>query len=281
MKGYIYKYTFPNGKIYIGQTRRPIEKRHAEHFNPSTGPNNPSFWNACQTVGTPKLTILETVEADNVTALVNLLNEKESAYIFLLRATDPSYGYNRVPTATVSSPDTNILNKEYIRMCAQAVEEKRPFFDSVSEKLYSKNPNSLTEEEREFVNNYVYNNNLFELPEDNQLQQEDKTSLDDDYEDFWLGEALDYAIWHYTEEMYASVAHYIREHAYDIILDSKRGKLKRIIQQLDMEGEVIREFAYIDEISSTFKVNRIDNIFNVLKGRQKTAYGFHWRYKPE
>ena len=24
MRGYIYKYTFPDGKVYIGQTRRPI-----------------------------------------------------------------------------------------------------------------------------------------------------------------------------------------------------------------------------------------------------------------
>ena len=48
MKGYIYKYTFPDGKVYIGQTRRPIELRHAEHLNPSTGPLNPGFWEAYQ-----------------------------------------------------------------------------------------------------------------------------------------------------------------------------------------------------------------------------------------
>lgn len=30
MKGIIYKYTFPDGKVYIGQTRNP-EKRKREH----------------------------------------------------------------------------------------------------------------------------------------------------------------------------------------------------------------------------------------------------------
>lgn len=31
-KGYIYKYTFPNGKIYIGQTKTSVEQRHKQHL---------------------------------------------------------------------------------------------------------------------------------------------------------------------------------------------------------------------------------------------------------
>ena len=41
MKGYIYKYTFSDGKVYVGQTRRHISIRHREHMSPSTGPLNP------------------------------------------------------------------------------------------------------------------------------------------------------------------------------------------------------------------------------------------------
>ena len=31
-KGYIYKYTFPNGKVYIGQTAQNLEERHYQHL---------------------------------------------------------------------------------------------------------------------------------------------------------------------------------------------------------------------------------------------------------
>ncbi len=32
-------------------------------------------------------------------------------------------------------------------------------------------------------------------------------------------------------------------------------------------------------IREHFNIIRIDNILNVIKGRQKSAYGFSWRYK--
>jgi predicted GIY-YIG superfamily endonuclease len=35
LKGYIYKYTYPNGKVYIGQTTTSVEKRWQEHVSNS------------------------------------------------------------------------------------------------------------------------------------------------------------------------------------------------------------------------------------------------------
>ncbi len=52
-KGYIYKYTFPDGKVYIGQTRRPPEERHREHFDEKIGKLNTKFWEAYETIGMP------------------------------------------------------------------------------------------------------------------------------------------------------------------------------------------------------------------------------------
>lgn len=43
MKGYIYKYTFSDNKVYIGQTRRNPEIRHKEHLSESVGPMNSVF----------------------------------------------------------------------------------------------------------------------------------------------------------------------------------------------------------------------------------------------
>ena len=48
MKGFIYKCTFPDGKVYIGQTRRNPEQRRREHQNPVTGPCNSGFWKEYQ-----------------------------------------------------------------------------------------------------------------------------------------------------------------------------------------------------------------------------------------
>ena len=42
MKGIIYKYTFPDGKVYIGQSRNP-EKRMRDHLDPKTGSVNKGF----------------------------------------------------------------------------------------------------------------------------------------------------------------------------------------------------------------------------------------------
>lgn len=74
MKGYVYKYTFSNGKIYVGQTRRDVNVRHREHMNPSTGPLNPRFWQAYQELGEPKLEIIKEIEEENNYELIQALN---------------------------------------------------------------------------------------------------------------------------------------------------------------------------------------------------------------
>ena len=99
---------------------------------------------------------------------------------------------------------------------------------------------------------------------------------DDDFEDFMLGEAIDYAIWLYMEETREIIWQYVSENANEIIRRAKKGK---IIQQLDKNGNVLREFESHDEIREAFNIVRLDNIINVIKGRQKSAYGFYWRYK--
>ena len=50
MKGVIYKYTFPNGKVYIGQTKNPIQRK-IEHTSASSGKRNVAFWRAYKKYG--------------------------------------------------------------------------------------------------------------------------------------------------------------------------------------------------------------------------------------
>lgn len=277
MKGYIYKYTFPNSKVYIGQTRRPIDIRHREHLNPSTGPLNSGFWEAYQTVGTPELSILETIESSDVTALVETLNQMETAYIYQEKATDPKYGYNKKKTATASSPDIKILNRVFEDMCKQAEKDKEPFFDSLTEKLIHGEEDSLTEEEKAFVKGYVEEDNSYVHP----LYEEmipDETSVADEEFSFIIEDMMDHAIWLYNEETREIIGQYIAENSTEILRKAKQGK---IIQQLDKEGNVIHEYESPNDIMETFNIRSINNITNVLKGKQNTAYGFFWRYKQE
>ena len=272
MKGYIYKYTFPNGKVYIGQTRRPIEIRHKEHLSPTVGPLNPAFWKAYQEVGTPTLSIIEAIECDDVTDLVNALNLLETMYIQQERATDPAYGYNRISSGTTSSHDINILNKEYARLCQEADDRNRAFVDQAVKKYCQEGKEGLDENERIFIEEYLENNNLFSI----EHKSNSKDRVEKEFASFMFEEAVDYALWRINDEDQERIAEYISENADEIIRAEKE---KQIIQQLDKDGNVVKEYLTSDEIREAFKVARIDNIINVLKGRQKTAYGFRWRYK--
>ena len=250
--------------------------RHAEHINPSTGPMNPGFWDAYQKLGMPELTVLETVEAENIDMLVHILNQMETAYIQNEHATDPQYGYNRMGHSMVYRPEEKILQKEYQRLYGLMIEEKRPFLDSAADKYLHGREDDMTEEERAFVKGYIETNNIFTEAADSENMPDDAPLLDDEY-DFFKYEAVDYAIWFYLEETSEIIARYVDENADAILRKAREGK---IIQQIDKVGNVVREFLTWDEIREAMNIVRIDNILNVVKGRQKSAYGYFWRYKP-
>ena len=276
LKGYIYQYTFPDGKVYIGQTRRPLEIRHRQHLNPSSGKFNPGFWEAYQSVGEPSLSVLETVESEDMTELIDSLNRLETAFIIEKRAADPRYGYNRMAAGTVSSPDLTILKKEYSRLCSQAALEKQPFFDAIFDKVFSGN-GKFSEEEILFIKDSLLENNLFSDALHEVMDLNDY-SLREDSADVVFEDAMEFAIMMYQDETNSIIHKYVVENADKILQDNKKGK---IIQQMDKEGNVLREFLSNTQICEAFGILRTDNIDNVLKGRQKTAYGYYWRYKNE
>ncbi len=275
MKGYIYRYTFSDGKVYIGQTRRPIEMRHAEHINPSTGPMNPGFWDAFQRLGMPSLTILETIEDEDIDMLVRKLNFLEKDYIQKERATNPQFGYNRIGHALTYLPDAKILQNEFARLCRLAKEIEQPFIDSASDKFLHGREEEMTEKEKLFVHNYIETNNPFSahVSGDDYPQE---MPYQDEEDDFFVYEAIDYAKWLYNDETEEMIAQFVSENAEEILRKAREGK---IIQQIDKDGNIVREFLTIDDIREALNIVRIDNIMNVVKGRQKTAYGYYWRYK--
>ena len=154
MKGVIYKYTFPDGKVYIGQTRRHPEKRKREHFDASIGPTNSGFWEAYKRFGEPKYDILFEIERENEDELVYILNLMETQLIQQYKATSPEFGYNIMPFGT-----THTNSKKIIRQKVEKLTEKPlQIYESAFNKIwYTKE--SLTDEEKYLIKDKYRDNN--------------------------------------------------------------------------------------------------------------------------
>ena len=275
MKGIIYKYTFPDGKVYIGQTRNP-EKRKREHIDPKTGPVNTGFGEAYQRFGTFEYEVIREIESDNEDELIDLLNRWESGYIYQYKADNPEYGYNRTSFASVGIESKKILRCVYNAIQEDYFNSEVQILDSASEKIWrTKLP--LTEEELFLITEKYPDSPWLDSLKDFDFKNLHKNRITERRE-FYLDEHFGYIRFAIGESSQYIAAQYIRENGKQIIEETRLGKA---IVQLDKEGNVIKEYGSILEICQAFNIERGDNIRNVLKGKQKTAYGFFWKYKKD
>lgn len=116
-QGFIYKYTFPNGKIYIGQTRVSVKERHYQHMSASKDPDRRTICEmAIAKYGEPKMETIETIEVedDEPTKLVELLNVAEKKWIKELKATiSEGNGYNVIQGGEMFTPEKYILQEKW------------------------------------------------------------------------------------------------------------------------------------------------------------------------
>jgi hypothetical protein len=275
MKGIIYKYTFPDGKVYIGQTRNP-EKRKREHIDPKTGPVNTGFWDAYQRFGTYEYEVIREIESDNEDELIDLLNRWESGYIYQYKADNPEYGYNRTSYASVGIESKKILRRVYNAIQEDYFNSELEVLESASEKIWrTKQP--LTKEELFLITEKYPDNIWFDNLKDFDFKNLHKNRITEKRE-FYLDEHLGFirnAIWECSQYI---AARYVRENRKQIIEEVRKAKA---IVQIDKEGNIIKEYSSILEICQAFNIERGDNIRNVLKGKQKTAYGYFWKYKKD
>lgn len=117
MKGYIYKYTFSNGKVYIGQTRVSVRERHYQHMSASRDPNR---WTPCEMAiakyGEPECDTIETIEVDDHEnlKLSNLLDEAERKWIKHYDSTIVNgKGYNVQLGGKICPPHDFILQEKW------------------------------------------------------------------------------------------------------------------------------------------------------------------------
>jgi len=276
MKGIIYKYTFPDGKVYIGQTRNP-ERRMRDHINPVTGPTNTGFWKAYQRFGTYKYEVIREIESDNIEELTRLLNGYENGYIHQYHSNNPEYGYNRTSFSTVRSESSKILKSTYNNIYNKVLQENLLLLNRAAQKIFTtKEP--LTADEKFLMTQMCSEDNYWYCQLDNfDFDNLSKNRITENKE-FVLEEYISYLQCQVYELSDYIASKFISENYEQII---KNEQDKHAIVQLDKEGNIIREYRSILEICQEFKIPRGDNVRNVLKGKQKTAYGYIWKYKKE
>ena len=275
MKGIIYKYTFPDGKVCIGQTRNP-EKRKREHIDPKTGPVNTGFWEAYQRFGTFDYEVIQEIESDNEDELVDLLNRWESGYIYQYKADNPEYGYNRTSYASVGTESKKILRRVYNAIQEDYFNSEAQLLDSASEKIWrTKQP--LTEEELFLITEKYPDSPWLDNLKDFDFKNLRKNRITSQIE-FDLDEHIGFIRNAIFECSLYIAGRFVKERGRQIIEEVQSAKA---IVQLDKEGNVKKEYGSILEICQAFNIERGDNIRNVLKGKQKTAYGFFWKYKKD
>lgn len=279
MKGVIYKYTFPDGKVYIGQTRRNPELRHREHLDPIIGPCNRGFWTEYQKFKEYKYEIIETVEESDDDVLVEKLNQLETFHILSSRANDPRYGCNMRYRGTSSTDTDRILQKRAEELYNKLKPARLEIYNSIANKVWNtKEP--LTVEEKDYMNDFFSTGfHLWSLP--GSFNPDDLKALDteeDSNDVFHLGEAFEEWQWQLDDSLREEIISFVNENAADILEEVRE---KDAICAIDKNGNIALTFYSFNEIAQHFGVVRADNVRNVLKGRQKSAYGYTWKYKRD
>ena len=286
MKGYIYKYTFPNGKVYIGQTRRSPQIRHKEHLSPVTGPTNSGFWKAYSTFKECKFEIIQEFESNDIEQLVDMLNYAETQFILSYKANDPQYGYNKQmwghSHTNYQTKETKIIKAKINELYKDFLKEKMDIYKSVSDKVLNTHL-PLNGEEKKFIEERCFDNEYFSFPRSFDINDLESNDLSEENTCFEIEETLDFVKFKIEEEIKEEFQGFLEENSQDIAEQALNEYAEaNTVVAIDSDGNIVHEFHSFDEIASYFKIQRAaDNVKNVLAGRQKSAYGYCWRYKKD
>ena len=157
-KGIIYKYTFPNGKIYIGQTI-DLDKRHYQHmYYAKNAKGKRALCDiAIAKYGEPKLEIIEEIIEDKPHKFKQALNEAEVKWINEYNATDRNIGYNIQNGGHTSNEETYILEEIYLNMLDEQkdkISNIRKILDSIIAKVENNKNVNLGDSETVDINQF-------------------------------------------------------------------------------------------------------------------------------
>ena len=163
-RGFIYKYTFSNGKVYIGQTRVSVKKRHYQHMSASKDSGRRTL---CETAiakyGEPICETIETIEVGDHEGvkLSNMLDGAEKRWIKHYDSTTASgKGYNVQEGGKIYTPQEFLLQERWYEIFekdrwGESIVYVKDLLESIGKKLCITNE-KLTKEERSIWYGYKF-----------------------------------------------------------------------------------------------------------------------------
>jgi hypothetical protein len=270
-------YRFPDGKVYIGQTRRMPEIRKREHTDNNVGPTSSGFWEAYSRYdGEYEYKVLYEIEHEEEDELVAELNYYESLYIHLYKSDNPEFGYNKRSFGTVATKTNAIIDRRFHEIAALYKERTLKVYNSAIKKIWE-TKKSLTPEEKYLLTEKYRSQNIWQKQID-EYDFDDFSKYDESDLEFLIDEYLHYVRILLIQEAEENARQYIKDNFEQILREEKD---KNAIVQIDKEGNIVREFYSTNEICQALHILKAVNVQNVLKGKQKTAYGFYWKYKRD
>ena len=208
--------------------------------------------------------------------MVAKLNDTETYYIRKYKSTNPLFGYNFRERAYVPIPRDVALEAEFDKLWIECAEKWYPIFESVKEKCFD-TFEPLDEEELVFCNE-ILKDNIFEdaVSELNfDLHNLKSNSID---ARLFFDDALSFAEMVFQDESWANIRKYIEENKKRILMENPP---ETTIVKIDRNGKIVAEYVCPVDIKEEMGLSSLTNIYNVLEGKQRHAYGFTWRYKKD
>lgn len=125
IRGIIYKYTSPSGKVYIGQTTK-ASKRRRDFLDINTRYSGPKIENARHKYGPENFQydILFEVSSNNKEEVYYLLNQKEEEYIKIFNSVDSGYNILKGGEYTHIEKHSKPVSAETKRKKSEAMKAK-------------------------------------------------------------------------------------------------------------------------------------------------------------
>lgn len=256
--GIIYKYTSPSGKVYIGQTTNET-RRKREFLDIETSYAGDKINKAREKYGPENFTyeIISTISADTIEDLCNLLDFSEQYYIEKYDSCNTGYNLLEGGSSFRNWKKTQEqVKKQRLSLIEYYKTHENPNAKKVLqyslEGEFIKEWNSASEAETSL--GYMSGNvsNVCR----------------------GLGKSAMGYMWKYKEG---------NEIPSSIDSCSAKGTPHKHtgLLQLDLEGNLIKEWKSNKEAAQALNIKSISAISEVCRGKRKTAGGFVWRYKDQ
>ena len=240
----------------------------------TTGRSNPGYYDAFKRLGEPKYEILFQEDFTNILEREITLCRIETYYIEYYHATDPRYGYNIVKSSPMTAGARKAIEGKIDELTKELLALRMRDYNNIWDKLCNeKEP--LTPAELYFVKENFREKNIWQSCIDG-FDFNDYSNNSDEEWDFLVDDALPMIKCIIETDTKDEVLHYVANNADMVFADSNEKAILRISEYGD-----IKEYQSINDVCEDMKVARPDNIRNVLRGEQKKAYGYFWKYKKD